>query len=347
MGIYRREGTPFWWYQFRFNGARIRESSGTADREEAEQAEAKRKRDLWEQGRLGVKPSRVWDDAVVAYLAALPDSRNKGHTIYTLRWLAQHLGGAPLAAIDRDKLLSIQRAKTCAPATVNRVVGVVITVLRAAVGWGWIDHAPTIKQVPPLKRASRLTYASRAQVKALLAELPKHLVPMVVFALETGLRRANVTHLQWSEVDLGRKLAWVWPDQAKEGQGIAVPLSKVAVDTLRAQRGAHQSFVFVYRGQPVEQTATRAWRAACARAGMPEGFRWHDLRHTWASWHRQDGTPLHALKELGGWKDDRMVNRYAHLGAEHLERYVSKHRGLDTKMATAAIAKAKKRAVSS
>ncbi|MDD5460756.1 MAG: tyrosine-type recombinase/integrase [Methylococcales bacterium] len=50
-------------------------------------------------------------------------------------------------------------------------------------------------------------------------------------------------------------------------------------------------------------------------------FRWHDLRHTWASWHIQNGTPLHILKELGGWTDLGMVLRYAHLSSQHLEEY--------------------------
>ncbi len=341
MGIYRREGTPFYWFNFRFKGQRIRESSGTADREEAEQAEAKRKRDLWEQERLGVKASRLWDYAVTDYLAAMPDSDNKRNTVRTLRWLDKFLGGTPLAAIDRAKLTEIQKAKGGKPSTVNRVVGVVITILRCAVRWEWIDHAPTIEQVRnPATRSSRLTYATRAQVQKLLAELPKHQIPMVIFALETGLRRSNVTQMEWTDVDLDRKLAWVWPDKAKEGSGIPVPLSPVAVDTLRAQQDLHPTFAFVYRGRPVAQTATKAWRGACKRAGLPAGFRWHDLRHTWASWHRQDGTPLHVLKELGGWKDDRMVARYAHLGADHLAEFATKHLSLDTKTATVAMARA-------
>jgi len=52
-------------------------------------------------------------------------------------------------------------------------------------------------------------------------------------------------------------------------------------------------------------------------------FRWHDLRHTWASWHVQAGTPLHVLQELGGWASPEMVQRYAHLSAAHLEDYAN------------------------
>ena len=52
-------------------------------------------------------------------------------------------------------------------------------------------------------------------------------------------------------------------------------------------------------------------------------FRWHDLRHTWASWHAQNGTPLHVLQELGGWESPLMIRRYAHFATEHLAAYVN------------------------
>ena len=62
---------------------------------------------------------------------------------------------------------------------------------------------------------------------------------------------------------------------------------------------------------------------ALKRASI-ENFRWHDLRHTWASWHVQDGTPLHVFQELGGWETPLMVRRYAHLAADHLAAYASR-----------------------
>ena len=70
----------------------------------------------------------------------------------------------------------------------------------------------------------------------------------------------------------------------------------------------------------MDKANTRAWKQAFDRAGIEE-FRWHDLRHTWASWHVQSGTPLNALQELGGWSCYSMVQRYAHLSADHLAGY--------------------------
>ncbi|CAH1906298.1 hypothetical protein NTGHW29_860001 [Candidatus Nitrotoga sp. HW29] len=75
--------------------------------------------------------------------------------------------------------------------------------------------------------------------------------------------------------------------------------------------------------KPVTQVNTKAWHKALKRTGI-ENFRWHDLRHTWASWHIQEGTPLHVLQELGGWSTAEMVQKYAHLSSEHLAQWVDR-----------------------
>jgi len=78
------------------------------------------------------------------------------------------------------------------------------------------------------------------------------------------------------------------------------------MEVLERQKGKHSSRVFTYRGEPFKAANTKAWKAALERAGI-EDFRWHDLRHTWATWQRQAGTPKHELQRLGGWKTASMV----------------------------------------
>jgi integrase len=96
-----------------------------------------------------------------------------------------------------------------------------------------------------------------------------------------------------------------------------VPLNEMALAALRKQLGKHPTGVFTFRGQPIEQVGTKAWTKALQRAGIKD-FRWHDLRHTFATWHRQAGTPTHELQRLGGWKTGSMVERYAHVAPEAL-----------------------------
>ena len=153
--------------------------------------------------------------------------------------------------------------------------------------------------------------------------LPYHQRQMALFGLATGLRQRNVCRLEWSQIDLEREVAWIHPDQAKAKKAIAVPLNEDALSVINALIGVHKKFVFTYRRKPVWQVNTKAWRKAVRTAGLKD-FRWHDLRHTWASWHIQAGTPLNVLQELGGWESVEMVRRYAHLDAQHLATHAEK-----------------------
>jgi len=80
-------------------------------------------------------------------------------------------------------------------------------------------------------------------------------------------------------------------------------------ELLRKWTGKPPTHVFSLHGKPIIQVSTKAWYAGLKRAGIVERFRWHDLRHTWASWHVQAGTPLFALQEMGGWSSAEMVRR--------------------------------------
>jgi len=104
---------------------------------------------------------------------------------------------------------------------------------------------------------------------------------------------------------------------SKNRHPMSVPLNKDATELLLKQVGKHPLRVFTYKGKPITNANTRAWREALIRAGI-EDFRWHDLRHIWATWHRQAGTPTHELQRLGGWRTASMVERYAHLAPDHL-----------------------------
>ena len=169
----------------------------------------------------------------------------------------------------------------------------------------------------------RIRFLTQDEAQRLLAVLPEHLADMAALSLATGLRAANVTGLQWSQVDLTRRVAWVHPDPAKARRAIAVPLNSHAAALVQKQIGKHATHVFSYRGNPIAQVSTKAWYGALERAGI-ENFRWHDLRHSWASWHVQSGTPLFALQEMGGRESPEMVRRCAHLAADHLSPFAER-----------------------
>ena len=321
MSLYKRKGSPHWWVRFTHNGRRVQQSAGTADRNKAQEFHDQLRSSLWEQDRLGVKPSRTWNEAVVRWLDETRHKATHAGDINKLRWLDPHLRGVALAKITRDMLMNIaeKKAREASGATANRYLALVRAILRkAAHEWEWIDRVPKVRMFREAKR--RVRWLTHEEAARLINELPEHKAEMVRFALATELRQANVGRLEWSQIDMQRHVAWIHADQAKARKAIAVPLNDDAVAVIRRQIGKHQIRVFTFAGKPVRQVNTLAFRQALRRAGIAN-FRWHDLRHTWASWHVQAGTTLYELQELGGWSSAEMVRRYAHLSPEtHLLR---------------------------
>jgi integrase len=325
MSLYKRKDSPFWWVKIAHGGQVVQRSTGTAERKQAQAYHDKLSASLWEQERLGVEPRRTWKEAVVRHLEETSHKASIAADKTHLRWLDSHLADVELEAIDREtveRITAARRAEGVANATVNRTLEVLRAILRkAAQEWDWLARVPRIRMLPEPKR--RVRWLTREQAETLMTALPAHLAAMVRFSLQTGLRRANVTGLAWEQVDIARQMLWVAADQTKNRQALGIPLSDEAIAVLRAQQGKHDRYVFTFRGKPVRQVNTKAWRNALRSAGI-ENFRWHDLRHTWASWHVQAGTSLHALQELGGWQSAEMVRRYAHLSTEHLAQYAAR-----------------------
>jgi integrase len=324
MSLRKRGG--IWWIDVTApNGERIRQTTGTASKALAQEFHDQFRSKLWRIAHLGEKPQRTWDDAVVRWLKEQSHKATAKEDVTKLRWLHQYLGGKDLTAITRPLIDQITDAKLAlghSNATVNRTLEVLRAILRKCVNeWEWLDRAPQVRMLKQPTR--RIRFLTREDAQRLLAELPEHLADMAAFSLATGLRASNVTGLQWSQVDMVRRLAWVHPDQAKARKAIAVPLNAEAMGLLRQRIGKHATHVFSFHGKPIKQVSTKAWYAGLERAGIKD-FRWHDLRHTWASWHVQQGTPLFALQELGGWESAEMVRRYAHLAADHLAPYAER-----------------------
>lgn len=219
-------------------------------------------------------------------------------------------------------------------ATVNRHLQKLRAVLnKAHKEWEAKCSPPYIKLLKEPKKRVRWITESEAQV--LLQALPPHLADMVIFSLETGLRESNVTLLRWEQIDLSQRAVFIEGDDIlKSEKAFVVPLSDKAVEVIKRQIGNNPERVFTYKGVGVRRANTRSFKNACIKAGL-EDFRWHDLRHTWATWHVQRGTPMEILQELGGWSDYKMVKRYAHFSHEHLKRYVNRYTsGHDTNFPT-------------
>ena len=236
-----------------------------------------------------------------------------------ISWLDKYLRDYYLDEISReiiDEIAKAKEAESVSPSTVNHVLCVIRVILRKAVNeWEWLDKAPFVRMRKVENK--RIRWITKDEAVRLFHCLPRHLSAMVAFSLATGLRQSNVLGLQWADVNLEKHHALIHPDQAKTKKAIPVPLNSDAIAVLKSQWGKHAEYVFSYQNNRIIQCNTKAWRAGLRKAGIAN-FRWHDLRHTWASWHVQNGTNLQELQVLGGWSSFDMVLRYAHLSSDHL-----------------------------
>ncbi|EMX8719979.1 site-specific integrase [Pseudomonas aeruginosa] len=159
--------------------------------------------------------------------------------------------------------------------------------------------------------------------KALLPDLrevafPDHLKPLVLLSLNTGMRRGEVFNLTWADIDLKNKLITVEGDTSKSGQTRHIPMNKETVATIEGWRKQHprnSGYVFPGKDGKRLDNVKKSWDGLLKLARI-EGFRWHDLRHTFASKLVMAGVPLNTVRDLLGHSDLAMTLRYAHLAPD-------------------------------
>ena len=255
----------------------------------------------------------------------------------------------------RAKRVKAGRAKD----TVNRDLGALKSALNRAVEWEVIAHNPlaevkrmrtdasakirylTASEETKLrgaleKRETRLREARtrgnqwRAdrgyELRSALPDYADHMEPMVLISINTGLRRGELFNLYWRNVDLHIKLLTIEGSGAKSGQTRHIPLNDEAHNALKqwkAQQQHTHGLVFPSRDGRPFTTVKKAWAGILGSAKIKE-FRWHDLRHTFASKLVMAGVDLNTVRELLGHSDIKMTLRYAHLASEHKAEAVSR-----------------------
>ncbi|WP_426124990.1 tyrosine-type recombinase/integrase [Pseudomonas sp. PSPC2-3] len=276
------------------------------------------------------------------------DAKNGNRAI---RHSFDELLGLPLASIDTRRVEQIRTAWLRAgrsPATANRNVTRLRGVLSRAVEWGVLQDNPLKVRKLKVDDRSRVRYLSTEEETALrealearsgemraardsanrwrierqkepLADLravrfADHLEPLVMLSINTGVRRGEAFNLTWADVDLKNKLITVEGDTSKSGQTRHIPLNREALETLTRwkEQGGGKGFVFPSQGGGRLDNVKKSWSGLLTLAKV-ERFRWHDLRHTFASKLVMAGVPLNTVRDLLGHADIKMTLRYAHL----------------------------------
>lgn len=195
-----------------------------------------------------------------------------------------------------------------------------------------------MKKFPESK--GRIRFLTVEEAKALLEAATPHLRPIIIMALETGMRRGEILRLTWDDVD--KKNGSIYIAETKNGEPRHVPMSNRLRATLDAlPRSIQSRHIFTEsikktpksrdRKRPLNQPIGKggkpfryvdtSFESACAKAGIT-GFRFHDLRHTAASHMAMAGVPLKTIGEILGHKTAAMTERYSHLTPEHKKQAV-------------------------
>jgi integrase len=273
------------------------------------------------------------------------------------------LADGPLPAIDTRAVSRIVTARLKAgvtPRTVNRDVGVLKAALARAVEWQLLEAHPLDGLKPTKERATdRVRYLTDDEAKRLRAALDAreerrraaresanqwradrgheplpalgaddftdHLAPLVLVALNTGLRRGELFNLCWEDVNLEAPLLTVRAEGAKSGKARHVPLNNEALATLTRWKRQGRGAGLVFPGADGERLTDvkKGFHALLDDAGV-EDFRFHDLRHDFASRLVMAGVDLYTVKELLGHASIEMTQRYAHLAPHKLADAVAK-----------------------
>lgn len=326
MSLYKQVGSPYWHVNISHpNHPRVRRSTGTADRQEAQRVHDEIKADLWKRPALN---GHTWGQAALLWCSREQRSDSE---LYSLAKFGRHYPDRHISEVSRDNVeIALAFCKTVG--TYTRYRTMIQAILNVAKEEGWITEVPKLVVRADKKKKAR-AWLTRQQWAALYLELPPHQRPMADFALQTGLRMENTLGLVWDRVDLARRCVWIEAEEMKADTALIVPLNDRALEILTSLSRSptrHKTYVFTYRGKRMSDVKT-GFHAACVRAGLGhydadnnyQGFIWHGLRHTWATWHVQNQTPLDVLQKLGGWADLRMVMNYSHHTPGHLAGFAN------------------------
>jgi integrase len=280
-------------------------------------------------------------DRYLAQPSAHNDEKQRT-TVVVANNLIKVFGSKPIKAFEKIALfdnfienLRVQPSKRkigqrVSNSWVNKHTIIMRAILNYAYSKEHIDRVPKLSVLPETK--SKI-FLQPQQVLDLIGSLDQLRADQVRFAVATGLRKTNIRLLKWEQIAEDLSSLLVDGKDAKMGEDILIPLNADARAVLLRRKDLNDAlvkkhrylrnkidYVFVQQsggrtkvGNVLSEITNNTYRNACRKAGLPEGTTFHTMRHTFASWHIENGTSEMVLMELGGWKDRTSLQRYAHL----------------------------------
>lgn len=230
---------------------------------------------------------------------------------------------ADLRSVQIDRYIAYRSQQEASPATINKEVHVLKKLLKLAVKWEIIPVNPATDVKPPREPDGRVRYLQPQELKVLLDNCPQWLKPIVTLAVATGMRRGEILKLKYMDVSRAQSRVFLPGPITKNKHPRGVPLNELAWLALDdAFSPGAKPTDRIFAGVTVDKVSM-AFRRAVQKAKI-EDFRFHDLRHTTASWLSMSGEDIHKIATVLGHRDIRMTVRYAHLAPAHIQDAVEK-----------------------
>ncbi|MBD3285296.1 tyrosine-type recombinase/integrase [candidate division WOR-3 bacterium] len=326
MRVYQRGKR--WGIDFSYNGKRVRRLVADTKREAllklgmiVERIKAE------ETNGIPASAPRSFDEFAKEYLDFLKAEmtpENYQRESYKVNTLVKSFRDSTLDGITTIQIeqFKLSRRKKVKPASVNREIALLKRMFSRAKDWGYTDKNPASKVKLFKEPPGRIRYLTIEERRLLLEECEGMLFAIVLTALETGMRKGELQRLTWDVVDFDRRNIKVL--MSKNNESRILPISDLLVPVLQklyiARRGA---YVFSKPDGSPYGNWRKAFETAKQKAGIKD-FRFHDLRHTFASYLVMAGVDIRTVQVLMGHKTIRMTMRYSHLSQAHLLDAVNK-----------------------
>ena len=322
MAIYKNGINKNYYYSFQFKKKRFQGSTGVSEKDKAYEIYLEKK------NQITCHRFRYIDKTFQELANHYYESYSKNDQ-RALDWFLQHLGDRRLEEISGPELKQLQefRALRVKGSTVNRQFVIIRSLLNKAVtDLGWLSQAPKFKKEKELEPPKKIL--NHHDQDRLIECLPSHLKRIVLFALNTGLRKSTIVNLNYDMYNSSKRLLSIPPELLKAKRGLDIPLNfeahKAIVNTEYGSiysRGLginlRQRPIFTYNGERIKDPGSSAWRRAKRKARVD--IRFHDLRHTWATRCIENGMPVAYVQYLGGWGSPKMMQRYVNITPENLK----------------------------
>ena len=337
MGVYRPKDRKVWWVSYTYQGQQVRESTGTPSKKRAEQLLTKRKAEIFED-RFDIRNTK--ECPTLAKFAGMEDEPgvylkhsklNKKPQTYRrdtilIRHLVDFFGSSRLRHIKPQRIEDYKEKRLSegrTPATVNREVACLKNIFAIAIRDNLVRDNPA-KQVKLLREDNEVTRVlSKHDERKLLEAAAPHIRAIIVCALETGMRLGEILGLKWENVDL--QVGLITVTKTKTGKKRIIPINDRLRQVLRdrIKRGIAAPVFWLKDGKRLTDIKT-GYKAALRRAGLTERkYRFHDLRHTFATRKIQKGVDPFTVQELLGHASITTTQRYAHPNLESKRKAVA------------------------